>query len=603
MDAVQEIKSRLDVADIVGEYLPLKPSGTGTFKANCPFHNERTPSFFVSRPRQSWHCFGCDEGGDIFSFVQRMEGFGFREALQHLAGKAGVTLPEFEHKPEYNSKQRLFEINDLARRFYRSTLETAQDAEIARAYVAKRGVDTLTADLFSLGYSPDEWSAFADYAKTKGITDTELIQAGLANKREKGSGVYDRFRGRLMFPIWDVQGHVIGFTARILTDAKDQPKYVNTPETPAYKKSAVLYGLDKAKGAIRQDDMAVIVEGNMDVVGSHQFNVQNVVASSGTALTGEQLFLIKRFTTNIAIAFDQDSAGVAATLRGLDLARSQDFSIRVITLPPEAGKDPDEAVRKDPQLWRDAIKNAIPIMEWVYRMGFKAGSPSTPEGKKEIVKMILPEIGRIADAVERDHWMRRLAKDLDTSLSALEEVLQKLGKAKIYGTPLPREEAPAEAPIEPMDPDRLWNEAQEERILAMCLYFKEDPKNILQECGWAEPVFGRPDLEKLYMALGTAYTQTRQETPSNIATGIRPPASLASDEATTFDALAFFAEREFQGQPLEQLKRELQRDAAALQDRLKKIKRRHLEQQMREAERLNDQERMTALLEQFQKLT
>jgi len=290
-------------------------------------------------------------------------------------------------------------------------------------------------------------------------------------------------------------------------------------------------------------------------------------------------------------------------LRGLDLARSQDFSIRVITLPPEAGKDPDEAVRKDPQLWRDAIKNAIPIMEWVYRMGFKAGSPSTPEGKKEIVKMILPEIGRIADAVERDHWMRRLAKDLDTSLGALEEVLQKLGKAKTYGTPLPREEVPAEAPIEAADPDRMWNEAQEERILAMCLYFKEDPKNILQECGWAEPVFGRPDLEKLYMALGTAYTQTRQETPSNIATGIRPPASLASDEATTFDALAFFAEREFQGQPLEQLKRELQRDAAALQDRLKKIKRRHLEQQMREAERLNDQERMTALLEQFQKLT
>ena len=603
MDPVQEIKSRLDVADIVGEYLPLKPSGTGTFKANCPFHNERTPSFFVSRPRQSWHCFGCDEGGDIFSFVQRMEGFGFREALEFLAGKAGVTLPEFEHKPEYNSKQRLYEVNDLARRFYRSTLETSQDAEIARAYVEKRGVDTLTADLFSLGYAPDEWSAFADYAKTKGVTDAELIQAGLANKREKGSGVYDRFRGRLMFPIWDVQGHVIGFTARILTDAKDQPKYVNTPETPAYKKSAVLYGLDKAKGAIRQEDMAVIVEGNMDVVGSHQYDVQNVVASSGTALTGEQLFLIKRFTTNIAIAFDQDSAGVAATLRGLDLARSQDFTIKVILLPPEAGKDPDEAVRKDPQLWRDAIKNAIPIMEWVYRMGFRAGSPSTPEGKKEIVKMILPEISRIADAVERDHWMRRLAKDLDTSLGALEEVLQKQEKVKKYNTPLPSTEE-GEAPrVIPEDPELAWIHAQEERILAMCLCFKQNPDILLQECDWNTPSFEKNDLLQLYRALVTAYTQSRQESPSNIATGIRPPATLAPEETKTFDALAFYAEREFQGQSLEQLKRELQRDVAALQDRLKKQQRRHLEQQMREAERLNDQERMTALLEQFQKLT
>lgn len=305
MDAPQEVKSRLDIVDIVSEYFPLKPGGSGAFKANCPFHQERTPSFYVSRPRQSWHCFGCDQGGDLISFVMKIEGMEFREALEHLAQKAGVQLPKFDGE-KASQRKRIYEVNEMAMKFFRSTLEHAPEAEAARAYVKKRGLDDLTTDLFGIGYAPGSWDALTKALASKGVTEQEMLLAGLVAKSERGSGVYDRFRGRVMFPIADVHGNVVGFTGRILegeecrvkSEVSRTPgvKYVNTPETSAYRKSAVLYGLDKAKGEIRRADLAVIVEGNMDVVGSHQFGVTNVVAASGTALTSEQLALLKRFT-------------------------------------------------------------------------------------------------------------------------------------------------------------------------------------------------------------------------------------------------------------------------------------------------------------------
>lgn len=609
MDPIHEIKAALDIADIVGEYLPLKPSGTGTFKANCPFHQERTPSFYVSRPRQTWHCFGCNEGGDIFTFVQKMEGMGFREVLQQFAQRTGIALPVFERSQDTGVKSRLIELHELAKRFYRSQLEQSPQAELARVYVKKRGLDILTMDLFGIGYAPDEWSSFSDHAIKQGYTEQELVAAGLANKREQKQGIYDRFRGRMMFPIWDVQGHCIGFTARILTDAKDQPKYINTPETVLYRKSHVLYGLDKAKGAIRQHDLAVIVEGNMDVIASQQYGVMNVVASSGTALTQEQLGLIKRFTTNIAIAFDQDAAGITATLRGLDIARAQDFSIRIIQLPAEAGKDPDEAVRKDPQLWKDAIASAIPIMDWVYRMAFKKFPATTPEGKKELVKFLLPELARIADPIEKDHWLRTLAKDLDTSLSVLEQLLI---KRKKEGVPQPlitqKEEVSQVAMPEPRDPELLAIESQEERVMTILISLKQEIATIISSLTKFEEKLLNPEHKLLYKALVENYTQPRpehsqQSTPTSLVTGIHPPVNLGPEEMKAFNHLAFIAERDFQGQALDLLKRELQKDVAALQERLKKYQRRQLEQHMREAERLHDTERMNALLTQFQELT
>ncbi len=616
MDAPQEVKSRLDIVDIVSEYFPLKPGGSGAFKANCPFHQERTPSFYVSRPRQTWHCFGCDQGGDLISFVMKIEGMEFREALEHLAQKAGVQLPAFDGE-QASRRKRIHEVNEMAMKFFRSTLEHAPEAEAARAYVKKRGLDDLTLDLFGIGYAPDSWDALTKALASKGVTEQEMLLAGLVAKSERGPGVYDRFRGRVMFPIADVHGNVVGFTGRILESAerraqsvKPAPgaKYVNTPETSAYRKSAVLYGLDKAKGEIRRADLAVIVEGNMDVVGSHQFGVTNVVAASGTALTNEQLALLKRFTTNLAIAFDQDSAGAAATLRGLDLARAQDFNIKIITLPEEAGKDPDEAVRKDPQLWKDAIKDAVSIMEWVYKEAFrKQLTVDSGEKKKAIAKDVLPEIKRIADPVERDHWIKKLAKDLDVSEGALREAMEGMKKQEARSK---KQEGPVGAhghapganihsPLPTPQPSPL-----ELRVLANLIARFETLKSGMEEESLRSEDFGHPETRGLYEAIRRAYA-AGELAPDPISAGsaVRPPVSLGPDEAKSFDATAFLAEREFQGWPLDQLKRELKTGVAQLRLQRKKKERERLEQLMREAERLGDRARIEELLERFNRMT
>ncbi len=597
MDAVADIKGRLDIVDVVSEYIPVKPGGSGAFKANCPFHQERTPSFYVSRPRQTWHCFGCDQGGDLISFVMKMEGMEFREALELLAQKAGVQLPAFDGE-KASMKKRTHEVNELAMKFFKATLERAPEAEAARAYVKKRGLDDLTLDLFGIGFAPESWDALTKALAAKGVTEQDMLQAGVVAKSERGPGVYDRFRNRVMFPIADVHGNIVGFTGRILSDDKKEAKYVNTPETSAYRKSAVLYGLDKAKGEIRREDLAVIVEGNMDVVGSHQFSVLNVVASSGTALTAEQLGLLKRFTTNLAIAFDQDNAGTAATIRGLDLARVQDFNIKIITLPPEAGKDPDDAVRKDPQLWRDAIKNAVGIMDWVYRNAFKNRHAEKPEDKKVIARDILTEIKRIVDPVERDHWVKKLAKDLDVSDGALREALQGIKKQEVGAA------RPVEEEVKKEETGTIGMNQYEARVLANLIVRFEQLKQGMEEEQLAIDDFEHPEARGLYEAIRNAYA-AGEMAPDPLAAGqaVRPPASLGPVEAKTYDSSAFLAEREFQGWTLDQLKRELKTGVSQLRLQRKKRERERLEQQMREAERLGDQARIAELEREFNALT
>lgn len=600
MTPAEDIKTRLDVVDVIGDYLPLKPAGSGAFKTLCPFHGERTPSFHISRPRQSWHCFGCDIGGDIFSFVMKMEGMEFPEALEFLAQKAGVTLPKFDGE-KVGLRKRLYEVNDLATRFFRSALLNVPQAEHARAYVARRGLDDLTADLFRIGYAPDGWTNLTDALKSKGVTDDELLQAGLVSRRERGSGVYDRFRDRVMFPIMDVHGNVVGFTGRILSDDKTQAKYVNTPETMVYKKSAVLYGLDKAKGEIRRQDLAVIVEGNMDVVSSHQFAILNVVAASGTALTADQLALIKRFTNNLAIAFDQDAAGKAATIRGLDLARAQDFSIKIISLPPEAGKDPDDAVRKDPELWRQAITSAVTIMEWIYRQAFRGRSLEKPEEKKIIAQEVLPEIRRIADPVERDHWIKRLAGDLGVGEEALREALRKPSGASVK--PPSSAPRPASPVIQTQVASRPTPEQQmERRVLALALF---------RSWLWEEfklsstvDLFQDPSLRDLYEAAVLGYAQAHpSQTSASAERLMPPPATLTSVEAGTYQALAFLAEREFQDMSRDDLTRELKSLLEHLRTLTKARRRKELEKAMRDAERVGDTQTIAELARQFSELS
>ncbi len=606
MDAVQDVKTRLDIADVISEYLPIKPAGTGAFKAVCPFHQEKTPSFYISRTRQSWHCFGCNEGGDVISFVQRLEGMEFREALEHLAQKAGVTLPEFD-KEAASARKQLYDVLDVATRFFRSALENLPQAEIARAYLVKRQVDPLTADLFRLGYAPDSWSALTDALLKKGITSEELIRAGLVGKKDQG-GVYDRFRNRLMFPICDVHGHVVGFTSRILDDNAKEAKYVNTPETPLYRKSAVLYGMEKAKGEIRQKDLCVIVEGNMDVVSSHRVGIANVVAASGTALTSEQLMLIKRFTKNLAIAFDADMAGGRATLRGLDLARAQDFSIKIISLPPDAGKDPDDAIKKDPAIWAQAIANAQGIMEWVYARAFRLYPDGSPQAKKQIAHDVLTEVRRVVDPVERDHWVRKLARDLDVREESLHELLKTFKDEARTNTAVPQQPARVETPQTPTaqatEPAQEPIDPAEERLLALVIASADRTAPPGKGAILAQD-FVDPRLRGLYESLVALYDHDQSLSgASTIASSHtnRPPASLTPDETGMYNRLAFLAERELQGLSPQEVERELHLQTQHVRLQKKMRERKYLEEEMRRAERIGDTARIQELLRQFETL-
>ncbi len=586
MDPIEDIKSRLDVVDTVAEYLQLKPAGSGSFKACCPFHQEKTPSFFVNRPRQSWHCFGCAQGGDVISFVQKMEGMDFPEALELLAQKAGVTLPTF-NVATTSERKRLIEVNELASKYFRAQLLQNPHAAHARAYVAKRGLDDLTCDLWRIGYAPDGWNNLTDALRAKGVIDDELIRAGLAIKRDSshhpqthssleshedgdmGVSVYDRFRNRLMFTICDLHGKVVGFTGRVLDENAKEAKYVNTPETLLYKKSHILFGLDKAKGEIKRQDLVVIVEGNMDVITSHQFVVTNVVASSGTALTGEQLNLLKRFTTNLAIAFDADTAGNAATIRGLDLARGMDFNVRVLTLPSDAGKDPDEAIRKDVEIWKKSIGDAASIIDWLYRNAFRGRDATTPAGKQQIAGSLLGEFKRIHHAIERDAWVMRLAKDLDVSEEALRQELKaRPVAAASSATATIRQAADSHSRhlIDSIDlREKPHRQALEERILA---------------------ILGlKPELAELAEQSLQGYTFTL----------------TTSEEVANY--LAILADREFQDQSLDGLRRELEQTCALLRHAWIAEQRLQLEQEMRAAERLGDVDKISQLISRFQLLS
>ncbi len=584
MDSAQEVKNHLDIVDIVGEYLQLKPAGSGSFKACCPFHQEKSPSFMVNRPRQSWHCFGCNIGGDMISFIERIEGMEFIEALELLAGKAGVVLPKF-NKEQMGEKKSLQQANEYICKLLQHNLLTSPEAKIARDYIKQRGIDDVTADIWKLGYSPTDWRELEPKIKEQGINAEDLIKIGIASPKDSGQGIYFRFRSRLMFPIQDAFGNVIGYTGRILTDEK-VAKYINSPETVLYKKSHVLYGLDKAKADIKRDDLAIIVEGNMDALTSHQFNIKNVVASSGTALTPEQLNLIKRFSSNIAIAFDTDAAGLEATLRGMDLARDMEFNIKVIRYDQNIAKDPDELIRKDLDHWKVSIRDAKPIMDWVYQHAFEQFPESTPEGKKQIAQFILNECRHIPHPVERDAWISRLAKDLDVSPDALRSTLNKSiqysPKNAADSAQIKEEKKQQELKIEENQSDMA--KKMEERWLAAVIL---SPKLFHEiNINWQFPPHA-----KLYNFLKTKYDSSVQATTEE-----------DEDIKNLIDYLAIVADREFEDSGKESLAREFTSAESILLNQKTKLSRQDLENQMREAERKGDTTRIQELLTQFQQL-
>jgi len=417
MDNVQEIKQKLDIVAFIGEYIQLARTGVN-WKGRCPFHNEKTPSFFVNEDRQSFHCFGCGAHGDIFTFVEKMEGLEFVEAMKILAQKAGVQLQEFNSEKS-GLKERLKEICELSASYWQKCLLEPVGAH-ALEYVNKRGLTEDTRQEFRIGYAKDSWDDLMRLMMSRGFTETEIFQAGLTVKKDSGNGYYDRFRDRVIFPIQDVHGNVIGFTARTLK-AEENAKYLNTPEGMLYHKGDILYALDKAKSQIRQKNYAVVVEGNMDAVSCHQAGFKNVVACSGTALTPAQISLLKRYSKNIALCFDQDEAGQNAARRTIDLLLAADVNIKIVQVV--YGKDPDECIKNNPENWNQSLKIAKSAMQYYF------DSFLTPENlgnilkKKDAVDRVVSEIVKMPNKIEQDHWFKQLAQILDVSVNLLRESL------------------------------------------------------------------------------------------------------------------------------------------------------------------------------------
>ncbi|HWV23437.1 MAG TPA: DNA primase [Thermomicrobiales bacterium] len=432
-DAVTEVRDRIDVVDLVQGYVPsLKKTGAN-FKGLCPFHNEKTPSFIVFPESQNFHCFGCGKGGDIFTFYMLVENVEFREALKDLATRAGVELDVGAPRlPEEDEKRkRLIEVNELAGMWFHHVLLKTSHGAAGREVIEQRGISSEMVDAFALGFAPESWDSLLNFLASRNVSAELVAEAGLATKRDSG-GFYDRFRNRLIFPIRDRDGNMVGFGGRALGDA--QPKYLNSPQTLVFDKSTLVYGLDLAKDAIREAEEVVIVEGYMDAITAHQFGYRNVVASMGTALTEQQVAQIKRGANRVILALDSDAAGQMATLRGLEtMADALDADIRPVPTPNgllrferklktdisivqlSEGKDPDELIRKSPEKWPELIRSARPFLDFTIDMLTRNVDHTDPEAKSSAVRRILPLLRQIPDSIKENHYTRMLARRLDIS--------------------------------------------------------------------------------------------------------------------------------------------------------------------------------------------
>ncbi len=420
MDEVAEVKNRLEIVEVVGAYLPLKQAGRN-LKAPCPFHAEKSASFMVSPEKGIYHCFGCQEGGDVFSFVMKMEGIDFREALEKLARQAGVELKarRGEDVEARQRRERLLAAHELAVKYFQASL--VQNKKALDYVIKKRHLTKQTVKDFQIGYAPDSWDALTDFLAKNGYKNQELLQGGLAGQKQGRSTIYDLFRGRIMFTIHDRDGRPIGFTGRVLDDSG--PKYLNTPQSPLYDKSLAIYGLHLAKEAIRSNGEVVLVEGNMDVIASHQAGVCHVVAASGTALTMEQLRTLSKLTKNIKLAFDADRAGLAATERAIELGQKLGLTLRMVEVP-EGIKDADELIQeRGVEAWTKAIIDAKYIVDYLFDRFEKDFDLKSAIGKRQYTDRLAANLRRLGDPVERDHYVKLLAERVGVAEEAVKAKL------------------------------------------------------------------------------------------------------------------------------------------------------------------------------------
>ena len=427
---VEEIKERLSIADVVGSYIKLEKAGAN-YKARCPFHNEKTPSFYVSPERNTYYCFGCQAKGDIFSFVEAFEGLDFMGALRVLAERAGVKLISGNWSKD-SKKELLLKILDDATRFYEETLSSHNEA---KSYIMNRGLTEKTLEIFRVGYIPTDWRLLRDYLKQKGYKDEDVLAVGLIKKSDKGSSdpYYDTFRGRIMFPVSDASGRVVAFTGRTLDEESNPPKYLNSPETNLYQKSKILYGLDKAKTDVRKRDYSILVEGQMDLIMSHQSGFTNTVAVSGTALSenqaeGSGLVLVSRLSKNVIIAFDSDDAGVKATDRAVRIALSLGMDVKVAHI--QGGKDPADIIKGDKNAWGQIVKSAKSFID------FSIDSLATKKldeklFRRQVTAKVLPYIAVVGNAVDQSTYIKQVADKIGIKEEALWEELKKVPTVQI----------------------------------------------------------------------------------------------------------------------------------------------------------------------------
>lgn len=463
MSVIDEVKQRTDIIEVISQYTALKKTGR-TYRALCPFHSEKSPSFYVYPEQQSWHCFGaCNTGGDVLSFIMKKEGMEFGEALRLLAQKAGVSIPSrTEPKAKENEREKIYQINQVAVEYFHNLLLNSPAAEQTRKYITSRGLLPKTVVDFQLGFSLNKWDALKQYFGERGYSDNELLVAGLVIESEDG-GIHDRFRNRLMFPIYNNRGQIVGFGARVLDDT--MPKYLNSPQTIVFEKSGCLYGINLAAAAIRQKDSMVIVEGYMDVITAHQNGFNNVVASMGTAVTERQIDILKRLSKNVVFALDADEAGEEAMLRSVSYENNLNAEVKIAVLPK--GKDPDNVIKEDIKIWQKLLEESLPVLDYTFNMSIPQFNINTARGKSLLVDKLLPVINEMKDIVRRTHYMQKLARLAGISLYDLEVILgkKKLNHSKYDST---KSEPPVVAQVQYPLSNKL-----EEYCLALVLQHPE----------------------------------------------------------------------------------------------------------------------------------
>ncbi|MDD4637896.1 MAG: DNA primase, partial [Bacteroidales bacterium] len=419
---VEEIKQKVNIIDVINRYVPLKKRGRHHF-ACCPFHGEKTPSFTVSEELQIFKCFGCGKAGDVFTFLQEYERIDFREALEELAKLAGVTLVKSSLIDHQESKKKLLiEINSQVAKFYNYILLSHPLGKNALEYVQNRGITLETIKTFNIGFSPEDSKYLSNFILKKGYKIDDLISTGTFGKSRFGSSLYDRFNGRLTFPLFDYRNQIVGFSGRILPTSKNPnlAKYINSPETEIYHKSQMLFGLNLAKEAIRQENSVIIVEGEFDMISPYQSGFKNIVALKGTAFTQEQLQLLRRYTDTLILALDSDFAGDNAARKSIELADSMEFDIKVLNLGDKY-KDPDEAIKSDPEFFKSQLKKATDVWDFIIQSQLKIHDINTIKGKKEVLNIILPFLVKIKNSVVKSDYFKKLANEINSNEESIYE--------------------------------------------------------------------------------------------------------------------------------------------------------------------------------------